>query len=157
MGAGWANSMEKTFILQMRNLRHKEYYRFFPPLASVSPSAGEGVDGTFRGSNLFSAWVWGGGDIGFQGRHGQEHDMAQSCAWSLEVLPAHHLPGDVVALLGGEPPGASEEPPVKPPENPWPACCRPCPMWVSVISLRPRPCCLGSCFFLRGSFCSLVC
>lgn len=45
--------------------------------------------------------------------------MAQSCAWSLEVLPAPHSPGGVVAVLGGEPPGVSaEEPPSQTPREP---------------------------------------
>lgn len=40
--------------------------------------------------------------------------MAQSCAWSLEVLPAPYSPGGVVAVLGGEPPGVSAEGPPQP-------------------------------------------
>lgn len=56
-----------------------------------------------------------------------------------------------MSLLGS----LQKDPPAKPPENPWPACCRPCPVWVSVIPARPRPRYLGSCFSLRGSFYSL--
>lgn len=82
--------------------------------------------------------------------------MAQNGAQSLEVLPAPHLPGDVGAILGGGEPPVASAAPTKPPENPWPARCRPCPGWGSATPPRPRPRHMGPCFSLRGHFYSLV-
>lgn len=64
---------------------------FAPPWASVSPFEDEDVDGTCWGSASSSAWAQGGGNIGIQGCHGQEHDMVQSSAraWKCCQHTAH--------------------------------------------------------------------
>lgn len=138
--------------LQGRNLRHKDGYGFALPgpqcphlrvrmLEGHSAALIRPLTGMGRRRHWLSRLPWAGT------WRGTEKCPQPGSATSTP------LPRRRVAMLGGgELPGTSkEEPPTSPPENPWSACCRPCPVWVSITTPRPRPGHMGPCF-CQGPF-----